>query len=36
MKETKIPETTFPAPYMLTETENTIIDDMLRCSISTG
>ena len=25
----RIPETTFPEPYLLTETENTIIDDML-------
>ena len=25
----KIPETTFPEPYLLTETENTIIDDIL-------
>jgi hypothetical protein len=24
-----IPETAFPKPYLLTETENTIIDDML-------
>jgi len=24
-----IPETAFPEPYLLTETENTIIDDML-------
>ena len=25
----KIPETAFPEPYLLTETENTIIDDIL-------
>jgi len=25
----RIPETTFPEPYVLTETENTIIDDIL-------
>ena len=25
----RIPEATFPEPYLLTETENTIIDDML-------
>jgi len=25
-----IPETAFPEPYLLTETENTIIDDILR------
>jgi hypothetical protein len=25
----KIPETAFPEPYLLTETENKIIDDML-------
>ena len=25
----RIPETAFPEPYLLTETENTIIDDML-------
>lgn len=25
----RIPETTFPEPYLLTETENKIIDDML-------
>jgi hypothetical protein len=25
----KIPETVFPEPYLLTETENTIIDDIL-------
>jgi hypothetical protein len=24
-----VPETVFPAPYLLTETENTIIDDIL-------
>ena len=27
---TSIPETAFPEPYLLTETENTIIDDILR------
>ena len=26
---TRIPETAFPEPYLLTETENTIIDDIL-------
>jgi len=26
----RIPETAFPEPYLLTETENTIIDDMLK------
>jgi len=26
-----IPETTFPEPYLLTETENTIIDGSLSC-----
>ena len=25
-----IPETAFPEPYLLTETENTIIDDILK------
>ena len=25
----RIPETAFPEPYLLTETENTIIDDIL-------
>lgn len=29
INETKIPETTFPEPYLLTETENKIIDDIL-------
>ena len=27
---TSIPETAFPEPYLLTETKNTIIDDILR------
>jgi hypothetical protein len=29
MNETKIPETAFPEPYLLTETENKIIDSIL-------
>ena len=29
INETKIPETSFPEPYLLTETENKIIDDIL-------
>jgi hypothetical protein len=31
-----IPKTAFTEPYLLTETENTIIDDMLELLTSTG
>ena len=32
----KIPETAFPEPYLLTDTENTIIDDVLGLLIKHG